>query len=972
MKKIILVFILFSQVVIAQNTVYQKVTSMNQQASTFDLFRLSDSNTLTQTIISPVDSVTKLYLNESSLKNLILQKPEFLSFSIPQNGGEFITLDLIPKKIHSENFIVTNSNDQQVKNLDFGIFYSGIIRGNESSLVAISITENGMSGFVSSKEGTYELGKINIETNISEYVYYNVSTIKSPSFECGVIDDNLKTLVNVSDSKKGRISGVNSAIGCRAVEIYLEADFSIFKGNYNNINNTVAYVNAVFSQVAVLYENEDIEIVISQIKVWDVQDPYTPTTETSMYLTRFTEALGPQFNGDLAHALTFTLSGGIASDFNGLCGALGFGMSGGLAAAYPNFPTYSWTVMVVTHELGHSFGSRHTHWCGWPGGAIDNCRTTNEPAPDGSNCPPGPAPVNGGTIMSYCHQISGVGINFANGFGTLPGNVIRNRVISCIGVSQTPTALTVSQITSKSVTLSWQSGGAEDNYKLEYRVTGASTWNVLTIKKKNVTLNDLTPNTSYQWRVKASCSSYANSTFTTNNTAEYCQVSYYYGCNPISINSVTLGGTALSTSTGCQNSSGYSYYPSSVKELAAGTSYNFTITFTSTYGRQAAIWIDLNGNKTFEESEKLFSTYIYESSSISGSIFIPGNSAPISSTRMRIVTTNISIPGNPCGGSYTYGETEDYLVNITNNNACNFVPANLAVSNVTGTGAQFSWSSTNPSLPFYLEYKRLGVLENWGIVSTNNTNYNLNSFLSGVTYQWRVRTSCSGYVNGENFTTIKTYCTSTGNGCSYDAINSVIVGGTTLSTGTGCSSGGYSNFPSPIKELTAGNSYDFTVSFSNSNYTRHVSIWIDLNNDTFFDPSERVYASTQKESTSISNSFTIPITTEPATVRMRIIGADMNPAPANPCITYIYGEVEDYTVRIVGSCPDLLTLQSPNDDYSTGTILRQASSTTGSITATNSITGNAKVTYEAKSVELKPGFTTNLGTVFRAQTGGCQ
>ena len=42
-------------------------------------------------------------------------------------------------------------------------------------------------------------------------------------------------------------------------------------------------------------------------------------------------------------------------------------------------PTYSWDVMVITHEAGHAFGSRHTHWCGWNTGtggscgAIDNC-----------------------------------------------------------------------------------------------------------------------------------------------------------------------------------------------------------------------------------------------------------------------------------------------------------------------------------------------------------------------------------------------------------------------------------------------------------------------------------------------------------------------------------------------------------------------------------------------------------------------
>lgn len=43
---------------------------------------------------------------------------------------------------------------------------------------------------------------------------------------------------------------------------------------------------------------------------------------------------------------------------------------------YSNFPNYSWTVEVVTHELGHNIGSSHTQSYSWPGGAIDNCYET--------------------------------------------------------------------------------------------------------------------------------------------------------------------------------------------------------------------------------------------------------------------------------------------------------------------------------------------------------------------------------------------------------------------------------------------------------------------------------------------------------------------------------------------------------------------------------------------------------------------
>jgi hypothetical protein len=83
------------------------------------------------------------------------------------------------------------------------------------------------------------------------------------------------------------------------------------------------------------------------------------------------------------------------------------------------------------------------------------------------------------------------------------------------------------------------------------------------------------------------------------------------------------------------------------------------------------------------------------------------------------------------------------------------------------------------------------------------------------------------------------------------------------------------------------------------------------------------------------------------------VGLILNTASCNPCAT-------------------LLPLASPIDDYSSGTVLKQANASTGKITATNKITNTANVTYQAgKSIVLEPGFKANAGTVFKAQLGGC-
>ncbi|MFY7908923.1 MAG: 3-coathanger stack domain-containing protein, partial [Emticicia sp.] len=73
----------------------------------------------------------------------------------------------------------------------------------------------------------------------------------------------------------------------------------------------------------------------------------------------------------------------------------------------------------------------------------------------------------------------------------------------------------------------------------------------------------------------------------------------------------------------------------------------------------------------------------------------------------------------------------------------------------------------------------------------------------------------------------------------------------------------------------------------------------------------------------------------------------------------------------VNPCVTVLNLVSPVDDYTSGTQIKQASSTNGKITATNAVTGTANATYQAKSVELNAGFKADSGTIFRAEIGGC-
>lgn len=129
------------------------------------------------------------------------------------------------------------------------------------------------------------------------------------------------------------------------------------------------------------------------------------------------------FNGDLAHLVSFDGGGGIAY-LSVVCSSWGTGYSG-ISTWYNDVPNYSWTIEVIAHELGHNFGSPHTHSCSWGDNwnqPIDCCGI--DAGYGDSNCSCDDAistdadMEGGGTIMSYCH-LTGTGIDLRKGFGPL-------------------------------------------------------------------------------------------------------------------------------------------------------------------------------------------------------------------------------------------------------------------------------------------------------------------------------------------------------------------------------------------------------------------------------------------------------------------------------------------------------------------------------------------------------------------------
>lgn len=369
-----------------------------------------------------------LELNLSELAEINKTKSSLLTLTIPLSGNNNnITFDLRDAKILTDNFSILTGKNEKV-NYSPGLYYQGTVSGHSPSLAAWSMFDNSVMAVFSYNTENYNLGvwKDKSNTDNAIYILYKDSDVLyKREFKCGVED--LPKKLSTNNGNGGHLQSN------QCIKIYFECDYQMFI-DFGSVINVGNYVTGLFNVIQTLYNAETLNTEISEIYVWSASDPYLPFTTSGDLLTNF-QTTRTTFNGNVAHLLTTrNLSAGGMAYLDIICTpntAYAISNIDNTFAAYPNT---SWTTIVVTHELGHNFGSNHTHWCGWTGGAIDDCYATE------GGCPPGPTPVtNGGTIMSYCHLTS-TGIAITNGFGIQPGNKIRASyaAASCLTACASP------------------------------------------------------------------------------------------------------------------------------------------------------------------------------------------------------------------------------------------------------------------------------------------------------------------------------------------------------------------------------------------------------------------------------------------------------------------------------------------------------------------------------------------------------
>ena len=299
-------------------------------------------------------------------------------------------------------------------------------------------------------------------------------------------------------------------------------------------------------------------------------------------------------------------------------------------------------------------------------------------------------PTNGGTTPSYQWKVGGVNVG-TNSSNYSTTSLTNGQAVTCVmtsnlaGVIGNPAA-------SNSITMTINSGAVTPSVAISISSgTNPSASDASVSFTATPSHGGTSP--SYQWKVSGVNDGTNSPTFTTttltNGQTVTCLMTSSAACaSPATVTSsaitMTITGssycTAGTTTTTYEHitnvtigdidntstNTSYSNYSSLSTNTTKGTAYTVTVSLGNPYATdKVIIWCDWNNNGVFTDAGENVFTSAAGVGPFNASI-TPPSSAMVGPVRMRIRLTDSGSGANlgPCGSS-SYGEVEDYTLNVT-------------------------------------------------------------------------------------------------------------------------------------------------------------------------------------------------------------------------------------------------------------------------------------------------------------------
>ncbi|MDP2188207.1 MAG: T9SS type A sorting domain-containing protein [Sphingobacteriaceae bacterium] len=234
-------------------------------------------------------------------------------------------------------------------------------------------------------------------------------------------------------------------------------------------------------------------------------------------------------------------------------------------------------------------------------------------------------------------------------------------------------------------------------------------------------------------------------------TAQYC-ASNATNTADSRIAKVKVGNDSITSPVGTGNCAGYTDYTASAAfTLRYGVGTAATITYGTCgldYASYAKIFVDLNNDSIFTANEMLGEGPVVAGTPLLANLVLPATTAHLGVTLMRVVLreSGTTTTTEACG-TYTYGETQDFSVNLLPPPNC-LPPTALLVNTSTSASATLAWTEQGTATAWDIEYGPVGFNQGTGttLAATSNP-FTISGLTANTGYQAFVRANC-GATNG--------------------------------------------------------------------------------------------------------------------------------------------------------------------------------------------------------------------------------
>ena len=331
------------------------------------------------------------------------------------------------------------------------VYFRGTVAGEDDSHVLLIAARARVHGFVVSRGEVFPFGPDGRGGHRS-YALRDADPTRYPPPGDFCANDLAPEAVRIPPAARALAApppAASTSGTLKLADVAIDTDQEL-RAKFASDSAALGYLAALAAAATSIYERDlAVRLRFSYLRLWGAAppDPWTATDPSGTLGELRTYWNNPANNMDtiagprtVVHFVSGkSVQGGIAY-LDVLCDAsYGYGVSQVYGSFDLSQPSQIWDALVVTHELGHNFGTPHTHCYSPP---LDRCFSGE------AGCYTGPVVASRGTIMSYCHLLAGGLSNIDLVFG----DVVRARIGQSVGAASCLATVAASTTTTTSTT----------------------------------------------------------------------------------------------------------------------------------------------------------------------------------------------------------------------------------------------------------------------------------------------------------------------------------------------------------------------------------------------------------------------------------------------------------------------------------------------------------------------------------------